>query len=175
MARRQLTRPGFGRRPHRTTNWGRVFLPYTTVAANTVFVAAIFSLSNVGIGEVIRRTRGRIWIGSDQSGANEEVQGGLGMVVANDAALTVGLTALPSPLTEANDDGWFVWESFHHLMRGNAGSTSDVDGFVFDFDSKAMRRVEEGFGIAVIVENNATTGTGFRLAGAISLLSSRIG
>jgi len=62
-----------------------------------------------------------------------------------------------------------VWEPL--LNRSTSGTLQNPN--IFGFDSKAMRRVEEGFGIAVMAENlHATQGMvvqcGFSLLTSLS-------
>jgi len=136
------------------------------------------TLSNAGIGEVVRRTRGRWLVLSDTQAAYEEGIAALGFIVVTDTALGVGATAIPGPVTDANDDGWFVWEPWLGLVGGCAvgGSPSTVAGNnnSNEFDSKAMRRVEEGFSVAVMIEN-ASAAFALDVAMSFSTLSSRIG
>ncbi len=127
------------------------------------------SLSNPGIGETVRRTRGWMSMISDQSAAVEVVTGAWGMVVVTDLAFAAGAASIPGPVTDASDDGWFVWEAFIGEMGVASNSTPDNAGRVFD--SKAMRRVEEGFTVAIMVEN-AHTVFGMDFGVQISMLTS---
>ena len=166
----------FARRPQRTTNWARFLnTSQSVVPAATKLLIGTMVLSNPGIGETVRRVRGRFLVMSDQTSAYEFQLGAFGMVIANDLALAAGAASLPGPGTDGNDDGWFVWEPFGQLAQATeAGSTHDGIHVGHDFDSKGMRRIEEGFGIALMVENvHATHALEFVLT--LSLLSSRIG
>ena len=141
-------------------------------AGNKLFLNAAV-LSNPAIGETIRRTRGTLLVTSDQTATSELHLGALGFMVINDVALALGITALPGPVTQAPDDGWFVWEPFMALSDVRSGeSAPNTFHRGFDFDSKAMRRVEEGFGIAIVVEN-ASAAFGIEVSLAFSMLSSR--
>ena len=124
-------------------------------------------LSNPGIGETVRRTRGWLSINSDQVAAPEEQLGAFGIMVVNDLAIAAGAASIPGPVTDASDDGWFVWVP---LLRAGPLATS-LESLNVEFDSKAMRRVEEGFGIAFMVENASAT-DGLKIACGVSLLSS---
>ncbi len=104
---------------------------------------------------------------SDQGGALEAQLGAWGLVVVSDLALAAGVASIPGPVTDASDDGWFVWEPLLNRMQ----SASLLEPRIFEFDSKAMRRVEEGSGIAVVVEN-ASAATGLIFTCGISLLTS---
>ncbi len=174
-ARRQQR--GFAVRQRPTTNWAR------TVSAGPVVIPAAskvlfltFVLNNPAIGEVIRRTRGRFMAQSDQSSAAELQLGAWGVVVAGDRALIAGAASLPGPVTDRNDDGWLLWEGILQQSISTDGATATALAIprVFDYDSKAMRRIEEGFGLAVMVENSSAT-FDFEFFISMSLLSSRIG
>jgi len=177
--RRGRSGRGFPQRRALGTNWARgVFAGApTTLAPTTKSLIATVTLSNAGIGEVVRRTRGVMSVTSDQSTSLEQQVGAFGFIVVTDTALGQGITALPSPVTDRNDDGWFVWESFCQVMGNSVGgATSLLSGpmpQIYQFDSKAMRKVEEGYAIVGIAENGGPHGLEFMLN--FSLLSSRIG
>jgi len=167
-------------RPKRTgTNWARGVHSGTTavIAPSAKFLAGSVVLSNPGIGEVIRRTRGLISITSDQSSIFEQQVGAFGGIVITDTALGQGITAIPSPVTDRNDDGWFVWLSFAQIGGNSSGGTIGAVGVaspqVYEFDSKAMRKVEEGYSVVFVAENGGPHGLEFMMN--FSLLSSRIG
>ncbi len=165
MPDRRIRRRSFSRRSgaRRGTNWGRLVEDsVTTVPAASKVLLASFVLSNPGIAETIVRTIGRFAWMSDQVAVVESQIGAFGMVVVSDIALAAGAASIPGPVTEATDDGWFVWESFFSksegLTTGEPGFTSKLQ----QFESRAARRVEEGFSIAIMVENaHATTGMQF--------------
>ncbi len=109
-----------------------------------------------------------IHVSSDQGAVFESQMGAVGFVIISDVALAAGVTSIPGPFSELNDDGWFVWVPF--LLEGTIGLSGQV-GQTFEFDSKAMRRIEEGFSIAVVLENSATS-FGLKMTIAFSQLSS---
>ncbi len=170
MADRRGARGFRGQRrgTRRGSNWARlVNNDFQAVAAGTKVVLASLVLSNPGINETIVRTRGTFWVQSDQAAALEEQLGAFGMVVVSDLALAAGAASIPGPVTDANDDGWFVWEPF---VTRNVSLTGAIPGQIYQFDSKAARRVQEGFGIAIIVENASAT-FGFEIAIGLSSLA----
>ncbi len=110
-------------------------------------------------------------IASDQTTSIEFQLGAMGMVVVSDLALAAGAASIPGPGTDAADDGWFVWVPFMAIADGiTTGNTKNPQQY-FEFDSKAMRRVEEGFGIAVMIENVHPT-QGLQAGVALSMLTS---
>ncbi len=137
-------------------------------AASKVLLAT-FSLSNAGIGETVVRTLGRFMWKTDQASAVETQVGAFGLIVVNDIALAAGAASIPGPVTDASDDGWFVWEPFASSMEGFTTGEPGSNAFLQDYESRAARRVEEGFGMAVMVENAPST-TAFQFLFTASLL-----
>jgi hypothetical protein len=74
------------------------------------------------------------------------------MIVVSDLALAAGAGSIPGPVTDANDDGWFVWEPIN-FGNGTDGTQIWAPVNSWQFDSRAMRRNSEGFGIAIMAEN----------------------
>jgi len=64
--------------------------------------------------------------------------GAFGIAIVTAQAFGVGISALPTPITEANWDGW-LWHQMFSL-RCNEANT-DFKRQVFEIDSKAMRKV----------------------------------
>ncbi len=151
------------------TNWARfVSLGGVVLAAGAKALITTVTLSNPGINETVRRTRGILSISSNQEAANHDQIGALGLVVVSDLAIAAGAGSIPGPVTDASDDGWFVWLPF--TQRTDAG-LQGVESREYHFDSKVMRRVEEGFGVAFMIENgSASNAIQFNLG--VSLLSS---
>ncbi len=170
MPRRFPARRTFSRAPRRATNWGRfVDVAQVTIAVSTKVLVATFTLNTAGIGETIIRTLGGIAVSTDNTSGNEDQLGAMGMIVVNDLAIAAGVASIPGPVTDSSDDGWFVWTPFCQRHLIGATVTSMVSQW-YAFESKAARRVEEGFGIAIVVEN-ASAANAFTVAMAKSILS----
>ena len=158
------------------TNWARSDFPisgtHLVIAQGTKVLLGSFTLSNPGINEVIRRVRGIMSWSSNQTAIAESQIGAFGMIVVNDLALVAGAASIPGPITDGSDDGWFVWEGISSRGAETIGGGTVSQARILD--SKAMRRIEEGFGVALMVENsNGTGGVDFRFNAVISLLASR--
>ncbi len=167
--RRPVRRSGGIRRARRVPGtWSRDQIIPTTVPFGSAILLSGLLLSNPGIGETVRRTVGQIFVRSDQVAAGEDVVGAFGMIVVSDPALAIGITAVPNPVDEESDDGWFVWQGLSATQGGSAGRT----GQLIQFDSRAMRRVEEGFAIALVVANSAGA-AGMVMFGQVSLYATR--
>ena len=103
------------------------------------------------------RTRGVLSLTTDQVAATESYHAALGFAVVSDEALAVGITAVPTPMSEADSDLFFVYEAIigRMLFSTSAGFDSG-SGFSREFDSKAMRKVEDGQDIAITVEGDTS-------------------
>ncbi len=111
------------------------------------------------------RTRGRVLVKVDQTVGNEEPQLVLGMMVVSDSAGALGITAILDPVS--NPDGeWILYEDMP------IGITPDGDGNivdnVFEFDSKAMRKVGHDEDVVLVVGNRSAAD------GAFIIVSGRV-
>ncbi len=100
------------------------------------------------------RTRGLLTVWSDQAAAFETAFGAMGFMVVSEKAAALGVTAVPTPVLNQKDDGFFVYEPF----QASAGNTvvGQSDGRqMISFDSKAQRKVEEGQNIVITLENSS--------------------
>ncbi len=171
--RRQTARTT--RQPGRTT-WARLVpAAWSTVAAGAKVQIIAITLDNPGISETVRRTRGRFNFASDQAAAMEEISGAWGMIVVTDAAAAIGVTAIPGPVTDSADGGWFVWEPFGAVLGNAAAAAGNAASTLAPimYDSKAMRKIQDGFQVAVVVEN-ASASTGLVFGMGLAMLTSRV-
>ena len=91
--------------------------------------------------------------------------GAVGIGKCTAAAFAVGITAMETPITEANWDGW-LWHSYFSVYRGDldgGGNSESTQRIVID--SKAMRKFgdEEIIFAAVEVVETGTSVVGVRL------------
>jgi len=126
-------------------------------AANSA--ALIISLNAAALALrpfTIVRTRGAWYVESDQSAAGESQHVGLGYAVVSDQASAIGVTAVPTPFTDDGSDLWFVYEEIMQTQEG--GTTTEFlspRGRFETFDSKAMRKVEDGQDMVIVLENSS--------------------
>ena len=163
------SRRGFA--PRRTKRaapaWGHVEIIETTIAASSKVLLGSFILSNPPLGETVLRVRVRISVITDQTAAREAQLGAFGMIVVTDLAVAAGAASIPGPSTDGADDGWFL----HQAIVGQNPLVT-FGGVHYDIDSKAMRKVEDGGAIAIMVENSAGAGVGgFKILTAVRLLA----
>ena len=82
------------------------------------------------------------------------------MCVVTDQAAAIGVTAMPTPTTDNISDSWFLWLPWMASWRLADATGVQANPYMrYDFDSKAMRKVQESDTIAVMLEN-ASAGDG---------------
>jgi len=85
----------------------------------------------------------------------------------SDQSVAIGVTAVPTPLTDLGSDLWF----FHQMLMGgimkdSSAGFASLRGFRYVVDSKAMRKVEEGQDIVFCSENtNILSGASILVGG----------
>ncbi len=95
---------------------------------------------------------------SDQAAALEEQTVAAGAAVVSDQAVAIGVTAVPTPITDRGSDLWFM----HQTMFAEESSLTDRSKphGVWHVDSRAMRRVDDDQDIVFVLEINTVTGSG---------------
>ncbi len=103
---------------------------------------------------------------TDQNAASEVYHGSLAMAVVSEQAAAIGVTAVPTPGTDRDSDLFFLYEE-----QMGEFTLGDATGFIEEhltkeFDSKAMRKVNNDQQIAIVAESE-TGGNGIimRVAG----------
>ena len=167
MARRRLGR-GFSplrQGQRRQTIWiaSADVTAVTAIGGGVIVFDQLFSeaaLRTIGASpSTIVRTRGQLWVQSDVSNAQERPFGAMGFSVVSDQAAAVGVTALPAPISNEDSDLFFVYESWQAAtVVSDAGFTNPM--YQYSFDSRAMRKIEDGDAIVVVLENAALGGIG---------------
>ena len=86
----------------------------------------------------------------------------LGICVAESVAATLGVTALPGPLTDSDWDGW-MW---HKVLFCQSVTATIADGVnassasvQYDIDSKAMRKWDQGAQLVIGMIETTELGT----------------
>ena len=134
-------------------------------------LVATFTLSNPGIDETVLRSVGGIAVRSDQLAADEFQEGAFGMIVVSDIAAAAGIASIPDPVSDIDDDGWFVYVPFQQAFTFSSAAGFDARGATwYPFDSRAKRKVEDGSTIAVVVAN-ANSATGLQIGLGFRMLS----
>ncbi len=168
MARR-LTRGIIRSGPKRLTTWLRDVdsaTPSTLAAGASVLFASLTTAELALRPFTVVRTRGLLSVESDTIIASEFGHGALGFAVVSQQAVAAGVGSVPTPTLEAESGLWFVHQYWSHVVKINASpvSRTEPSQSMFEFDSKAMRKVDQGQDIVVVLENGSgTAGVNFIL------------
>ncbi len=125
-------------------------------AATKILDQSLTTVEKAKLPFTVVRVRGMVYVQSDQVAADEEQFGAVGFAVVSDLAVAAGIASIPDPISNENSDLWFVHQFFFAGTRAGGGAGTGVptlNGVTFPFDSKAMRKVEEGSDIAVVLSN----------------------
>jgi hypothetical protein len=98
-----------------------------------------------------------LFVSSDQIAASEQAMGAFGVAVVSDQASAIGVTAVPTPITDADSDLWFTFQYGIARLIFDAGGAIHTAPTVYQFDSRAMRKVEQGQDIVSTFENASGT------------------
>jgi len=162
MANRHTVRRSSGVPTRRRENVWFGFAPELTTIAAVSTASLVGTLNAAALALrpfTIVRTRGRLHVRSDQISASEGYDISYGIVVVKDTATAIGITAVPTPVTDSSSD-WLLYEQLASRFDfvTSAGFQSD-GGVSKDFDSKAMRKVDLGDDVAIVMESSSV-GTG---------------
>ena len=144
--------------PVRETLWFGGTYTITTLAAGTPVLLTSLNAAALAMRPfTIVRTRGALLVGSDQTAAGEVQRVAYGKAVVSDQASLIGITAVPTPITDDGSDLWFVYQPLLGLFRLADATGIVQNNFQQDIDSKAMRKVDDGQDVVTVIEN---TGNG---------------
>ena len=134
----------------------------TATGLATASTAAIINTLNAA-GLALRpftvvRTRGTWLLTSDQAVASESFAAGIAACVVSDQAAAIGVTAVPTPVTDKGSDLFFMydWNAGGFSFGTNIGFGEER--IVKDYDSRAMRKVNEDQEPVFVIENDAFDG-----------------
>ena len=146
----------------RETLWiGGGFVRNTVVTASTAVLIGSFGTDILAIRPfTIVRVRGVLGLSSDQTANSESQEVSMGFAVVTEQAEAIGVTAVPTPVTDDGSDAFFVFESLmNQMLVSSAIGILDNPMQTVRYDSKAMRKVEDGFDLAQTIETGPN-GTG---------------
>ena len=157
----------FARPAARTMVWIGAGLPAVAVAASA---SALLATANAALlllrPFTIVRSRLLISYSTDQRSADEHPFGAVGLIVVKESATAIGITALPTPITEVNAD-FFVYQGVDANFAFTTGTGYRNIHTHYVVDSKAMRKVDVDDDIAWILENRAAVGADVNIEGRI--------
>ena len=145
-----------GIRSRRQTGWGLgpgASTPATLSATGSVFIGSLSVPSVEGLTVVRLRGVFSCFL-STVTSALDGFAGAVAVGVAEDRALGIGITAVPLPLTNADQENW-LWHSFFSVKSTTTiGDTRYGSTFINNMviDSKAMRKLPIGRSMYAILE-----------------------
>ncbi len=158
---------GFTRRNNvmvRETLWVGIVPTTTTLAAASA--AALFTGFSTALLDLrpftIIRTRGVMMVQSDQVGASESFGVVLAAAVVTDEALAAGIASVPTGDANRDSDAFFLFEEVIGRFNFISGTGTEQRGVNQSryFDSKAMRKIESGYDVAITVEAQSIVASG---------------
>jgi len=167
MARRHA--PGrIVRSTRRETVWLQFAQTRTAVDVSTAVL--VFTLNAAALALrpfTIIRTRFELLMSSDQIAATENQNAAFGAAIVSDQAAAIGVTAVPTPVTDLGSDLWFVIQQMNQrIVFGDATGFDSRAGERYEVDSKAMRRCDVGQDMAVVLEaSSISAGTTIVIGG----------
>ena len=156
---RNAPRGSRGVRSRRRTGW---IIGPSNSATPTQVTANQIVLWDTGIqtgqdGNTIVRIRGEalLWLLTATAGG-DGFQVGMGICLVSDEAFAIGATAIPSPATDDDWDGW-MWHRTVMLYSRSPLDGTDAGVGVgpsarVEIDCKAMRKFEEGYTVCAVME-----------------------
>ncbi len=159
---------GFNRGPRRLTVWAG--FNWSSDTFTTTGGTILGSLSAAGLALrpfTIVRQYIEMQVSSDQAAALETQLGAIGSCVVSDQASAIGVTAVPTPITDHDSDLFMM----HGYFAGDQSSIVDrtIPAARKSFDSKAMRKVNEDEDFILVAELDST-GQGFIIQTAFRFL-----
>ncbi len=159
-----------GRRPGKTTWFDLPVVAQDITTTGGQILLTMVASELAARPFTVLRTHLEILITSDQLAADELQAGAVGLCVVSDQAAAVGVTAVPTPATDAASDLWFAHQWCFNRFAFASGVGFDAsEGKVYTIDSKAMRKVNNDQQILVITELGSVS-NGFSLIVAGRLL-----
>jgi len=141
-----------GGRMRRQSLWGNMTTAKTSIGTSQTAVLS-HSLNSVALNLrpfTVVRVRLHWFVRSDVVTGGEIWGGAVGVCMVSDQASAIGVTAVPTPVTDQGSDLWFVFDAAYGRFGGTA--VEEV-GLMRDVDSRAMRKVEEGQDMITVQES----------------------
>ena len=146
--RRVARRGGFRRGTSSPTSWAGFHVD-STIAASSKLLLAVFVQSAGHSHETVVRQVGSVSIGTTTAGGAIV----FGSCVVSDAAVAIGITAIPDPITEINDD---LWSMIVPIASASQQRSEN-------FDQRGMRKIEEGQSLVLVVANGGLSTVTFNI------------
>ena len=159
MAHRNVIRSPsrFAGKPRRETVWFQ-FTPAASSLATTGS-AIFFTLNAAALALrpfTVVRSHFLFSQRSDQLAVTEVSFVGYGIAVVSDQASAIGVTAVPTPITDLGSDLWLLHAmNFTDFIFSSAVGFEEHEAQNLRVDSKAMRKVDVGQDLVVVAESSS--------------------
>ena len=153
---RQAQRRSFrgGRGTRSPTEWVGIVANDPTVASTVVQTIGSVVPGGSGHNTVVRI------VGNWQvDGAGLDGQVAIGAAVVNEAAFIAGAAAMPDPIGDIGSDMWTFLSSMTVATVARSGGFTDP----INFDSRGMRKIEEGQRLVLTISNGTGGNIGFAI------------
>ncbi len=168
---RQFTRSRGRLGSRRETSWFPIDVSFSGVGSAGIILNSLTTAEKAKRPFTILRTHLAVKLASDQLAASEVQIGAIGLAVVSDQASAIGITAVPTPLTDLGSDLWFVHQVIlGSFLFGTGVGFIEPGGQVFMIDSKAMRKVNDAEDVVIVGEGDTVLGDGFTFITAGRLL-----
>ena len=139
----------------RLTDWGFLNPANTTLAASSVILGSLNAAALAMRPFTIIRQYYEIMLRSDQAAAVEIQIAGVGVCVVSDQASAIGITAIPTPLTDLGSDLWML----HQICMANAVDLTDrtIPARHYSIQSKSMRKVNSDEDMMIVAQGSAAS------------------
>ncbi len=161
------------RAARRKTVWiGTAIASTVTVGSGLSVIHSSFDPSALSIlAGTLVRVRGMVLARPTTFGADSSWGGAFGLAVVSDEAFSQGASACPNPITDQSSNKFFTWIPWFTDFRLTSTFVAEFNSFSrYDFDVKAMRKVNEGDTIVVMIENSVAEGALFAIQFRMLLL-----
>ncbi len=144
---------GVRRGARRQTSWVAIAPVETTADAASRLISTLNAAALAKRPFTIIRTHLTIHVVSDQQIATEGQLVGVGMAVVSDQATAIGITAIPTPITDLGSDLFYLHQLvMTQFVFGSAIGFDADSGRQIDVDSKAMRKVNDDQDIVLVAD-----------------------
>ncbi len=157
----------------RETLWLAGVFAQTVMAAEGGTLISSFNAAALALRPfTVLRTRGELVITADQASSSERQWAAYGFAVVSDQAAAIGVSAIPTPVTDQGSDLWFVYQALINAYEFQTAASTTPIGKRYSFDSRAMRKVEDGQDVVEVAEMSlaGSAGSGLRLQSAFRML-----
>jgi len=112
------------------------------------------------------RTQLECLIVSDQEAASEVQVVAIGGAIVSDQAVAIGVTAVPTPVTDIGSDLFFFYQMMMSSIVVGATPGSTTEDKTYSIDSRGMRKVDGDQDLIVVAEISSAIGSGATLFSA---------